>query len=761
VTPSTTPAVPGRPRGLRTALIAAVRVEFRADVIDVDPADPVFGGPPCRVVGCARLARCNGMCQAHNGRWRAQGRPDLEQYIARTVPHVRGHGPLRPCRALGCRFGQRRAGLCLRHSWLWDRAGRPELGRWLAELPADEPMPAPPTCRISYCELWTRTRGATRGALCENHGRNWIERGRPELAGFIAGYEDLTPGHERLVLTGLPDQLKLEVQYALQCRHDEATTPTPPARVRNVALVLARAEVVSLLDWPEESWIERFPALGGGHRSSRGLIVYARRRVEELAHGGGWEREYPRDVWRLRLLGLHERGAAHLRFDRIDQPWLRALTKRWARWRLSTGVSATHVARSVNVVNRFARFLAEPHVGVEKLAEIDRALLERYLADLAADRYHRRSHAEYIGQLGELFRAIRQHRWDDTLPPTAMFFREDYPKGYSRGLPRALSEHVMAQLEHPGNLDRWPDPAGRLVTVILMRCGLRIGDALRLSFDCLVHDTDGAPYLRYTNHKMRREALVPIDEELQAAIAAQQRRVLARYPAGAPVLFPATRANPGGRRPLSSSTYRVALRGWLAACDVRDEHGRPAHLTPHQWRHTFGTRLINRDVPQEVVRVLLDHDSPQMTAHYARLHDKTVRRHWEQARKVNVKGETVTLDPDGPLGDAAWAKQRVGRATQALPNGYCGLPVQKTCPHANACLTCPMFITTPEFLSQHRAQRQQLLQLITAAQARGQARVVEMNQQVLGNLDQIIGALDLDPKPTGAGAFEQRVADAG
>ena len=76
-----------------------------------------------------------------------------------------------------------------------------------------------------------------------------------------------------------------------------------------------------------------------------------------------------------------------------------------------------------------------------------------------------------------------------------------------------------------------------------------------------------------------------------------------------------------------------------------------------------------------------------MTGHYARLHDTTVRRHWEAARKNSITGQAVTLDPDGPLAEAAWAKQRLGRATQALPNGFCGLPVQKTCPHANAPLT--------------------------------------------------------------------------
>ena len=83
--------------------------------------------------------------------------------------------------------------------------------------------------------------------------------------------------------------------------------------------------------------------------------------------------------------------------------------------------------------------------------------------------------------------------------------------------------------------------------------------------------------------------------------------------------------------------------------------------------------------------------------------------------------------------------------TQALHNGYCGLPTQRTCPHANACLTCPMFVTTPEFLPQHHEQRQQLLQIISAAEARGQARVAEMNRQVLSSLEKIITGLEDDP----------------
>ena len=37
---------------------------------------------------------------------------------------------------------------------------------------------------------------------------------------------------------------------------------------------------------------------------------------------------------------------------------------------------------------------------------------------------------------------------------------------------------------------------------------------------------------------------------------------------------------------------------------------------------------------------------------YAQLHDTTVRRHWEAAGKVDIRGSTITFDPNGALADA-------------------------------------------------------------------------------------------------------------
>jgi len=544
------------------------------------------------------------------------------------------------------------------------------------------------------------------------------------------------PADQSIQLGQLPPQLRLEMQYTLQQRRDRRVGKLAPAVVTRVVRLLAASSVTSLLDHDEGTWLTI--ADGTVNDSlGRALLLYARRAVADLAETGGWEAEYPRDVWRMHRLGFD--GHRTLQFDRITQPWLRELAKRWVRLRLSSGLGLeAGGARAVVAISRFSRFLAA--VGVEHIEQLDRQLLERYLADLAHERHPQRRSA-HIGLLNGFFVAIRQHCWHPGIPATALFFPADHPRRPDK-LPRALAEQVMSQLEQPANLDRFDNPSYRLITVILMHCGLRVTDALRLRSDCVTTDTDGAPYLRYFNHKMHRDALVPIDTELADAIGHQRRRNTDHWPGGTQILFPRPTKNIDGHHPISSSTYRMALQRWLDACDIRDEHGHRVHLTPHQWRHTLGTRLINHDVPQEIVRRILDHDSPQMTSHYARLHDDTVRRHWEAARKIDITGRTVSYESDGPLADAAWAKQRLARATQALPNGYCGLPLQRSCPHANACLTCPMFLTTSEFLPQHHAQRQQTLELITAAEARGHQRLVEMNRTVLSNLDTIIATLE-------------------
>jgi hypothetical protein len=63
-------------------------------------------------------------------------------------------------------------------------------------------------------------------------------------------------------------------------------------------------------------------------------------------------------------------------------------------------------------------------------------------------------------------------------------------------------------------------------------------------------------------------------------------------------------------------------------------------------------------------------------------------------------------------------------------------------PQVSACLTCPDFQTTPEFLEVHRRQAATNRRLIAQADARGQFRLVENLRQVQANLERIIPALE-------------------
>ena len=133
-----------------------------------------------------------------------------------------------------------------------------------------------------------------------------------------------------------------------------------------------------------------------------------------------------------------------------------------------------------------------------------------------------------------------------------------------------------------------------------------------------------------------------------------------------------------------------------------------------------------------------------MTNVYAHVHDATVRQELERywASRVDVEGRLVGFDPTAATADAEWIKHNLARAADTLPNGYCGRPPQQNCPHPNACLTCPDFQTTVQFLPVHRRQAEETTALIEAAQSAGHERLAANHRRVLANLDKIISALD-------------------
>lgn len=132
-----------------------------------------------------------------------------------------------------------------------------------------------------------------------------------------------------------------------------------------------------------------------------------------------------------------------------------------------------------------------------------------------------------------------------------------------------------------------------------------------------------------------------------------------------------------------------------------------------------------------------------MTAHYAKLHDQTLRREIDGfLERVNRRGERIEVVPAGVSADAVLLKERLMRSKQTLPNGYCGIPVQQECPHPNACLSCDAFLTDESFRPVLVEQRARAQQLGEAAVADGHERVAQINFADVAALEAMLTGID-------------------
>src|SRR5207244_245233 len=163
-------------------------------------------------------------------------------------------------------------------------------------------------------------------------------------------------------------------------------------------------------------------------------------------------------------------------FRPINPGWLRELVKRWLRWRITGEFALTQIRKDFTALTRLAQLT--PGLG-GTATSLDRAALERYLARLSIVVAHPKTRSGDISVVAAFLRTIHQHRWAP-LPADAVIHPDDHPRHDANSAPRALPEYVMAQLESPANLSRLTDPCVRLLVEVLIRTGLRIGDATRL-----------------------------------------------------------------------------------------------------------------------------------------------------------------------------------------------------------------------------------------------------------------------------------------
>ena len=467
----------------------------------------------------------------------------------------------------------------------------------------------------------------------------------------------------------------------------------------------------------------------------------------------GWEALWQRDRWPHDLLPTvapdGEQGG-QLRFDGIGADWLREAAKRWTRARLLSGTTFGSMRVYVRDLVIFSEWLAADGPDVRRPSGITRAVLEDYLLWVRQSHFARASRRRQVS----VVRQFLSEQADDGLaglPRGAVIHVGEIPSRTAR-VPRGIEPAVFEQLIDPDNLALLPSEKQRTIVLLLAHTGLRVSSVVTLERDALEIGSDGHPYLRYRNLKFKREAIIPIGPQLAEQIRRQQGYLDRAYGLeGTRFLLPNPppgerghqRGHSGARHIARASIGRL-LKAYVRRVGIRGSDGQLATwLHPHLFRHHLASNLVNDGVPLPVIQRVLDHASIEMTSVYAHVSEETVKREltgWQQ--RVNVRGERIALETDSPLAQAAWMKDHIARAKQALPNGYCGLPLVQTCPHPNACLSCESFLTDTSFRPIHEAQLEETARLKAAAQSNGQARLVELLQRDHDALTRILCGLE-------------------
>ena len=738
---------PERPDSWRAALEGALRGEFLVSPLILPPGSPL-APPQCGVEGCPRAGETTPwgrfdtrLCGAHHQKWVKDGKPGCSDWLVGQLP-PRILRPIERCGAVACVRSVECAGLCGAHRSHWVQAGRPALERFASSARAVTSGDA--RCLVDGCEFPCVAR--SRAGLCDAHSKRFHtwRQNRAHLVGAdrsverFVEYLGVCGTHAALACLPLPQAplVALELRFWLQCRHDEGGGFIHSFRWSETVGRLNESGVQSLLD---DDWRRRRDASEETRVPTWLFYVNCARKALLMFRGRcGLDDPWARDVWHIPGLPVDEQAIGRLRnldWRPIRPAWLRELAKRWARHRLRAGISTSHVNAVRLAVARLIEFCELQGWGLDDPGCLTRELFDAFLdhvrfLEVSAKQKHR-----IVYGVKQLFEDAHDLGWISLRHPR-VYLSGELPI-QRQWLPRALPAEVMVRLNQPRSLEPLT-VSERAAVLVLMDCGLRATDTVCLKIDAVMSGSDGAPYLRYWNHKRRREAVVPISDRAAQAIAAQRAWVRERHP-DCEWLFPRLHANGLGKQPMGYTFIFTTLRRWAEALDLRDEHGEPFRPTPHAFRHTYATGLVNNDVDLFSVQSLLDHDSPEMTWRYARLSNETLRRKWEQGQqRINIRGEVVPLDVDGELSDAAWAKEQIARAKQSLPNGWCGLPLQQTCPHPNACLTCPAFLTDQTFLRQHREQLARTEQLIELGKENGNERLVAINQATRVNLIAII-----------------------
>jgi len=194
-----------------------------------------------------------------------------------------------------------------------------------------------------------------------------------------------------------------------------------------------------------------------------------------------------------------------------------------------------------------------------------------------------------------------------------------------RKLPDVLAIQEIQAIIEAIDLSRKEGIRNRAILETMYSCGLRVSEVVGLRLSC-IDDVDG--FVKVIG-KGNKERIIPIGElalETIARYIEEYRKFVDIEPGYEDTLFLGRRG-----RELTRQMVFTMLRRTAHEAGIRKQ------VSPHTFRHSFATHLMESGADIRVVQEMLGHSSVSTTEIYTHLDQNYLREQMEQFHPRNVK----------------------------------------------------------------------------------------------------------------------------
>jgi integrase/recombinase XerD len=279
--------------------------------------------------------------------------------------------------------------------------------------------------------------------------------------------------------------------------------------------------------------------------------------------------------------------------------WSRYITEFVSFLKIEKGLSVNSIKAYANDVQKLVSYCASKNI---KAKDVTYHHLKSFVTELYDLGLSARSQARIISGIKQFFGYLMLENLISKDPSELL----EQPK-LGRKLPEVLSIEEIDNLIQAVNLTTKEGPRNRAILEVLYSCGLRVSELINLKFTDLFYNEGFVRVLGKGN----KERLVPLSKSVEIEIKSYEEKIRSNLlikSGHENFIF----LNRRGKQ-LTRVMIFIIIKDLAKRIDLRKS------ISPHTFRHSFATHLIEGGANLRAIQEMLGHESIITTEIYTHL----------------------------------------------------------------------------------------------------------------------------------------------